>query len=113
MNDERNNINDAAINDLLREVISRIVQVANPEKIILFGSLARGKYDARSDIDLLVVKRNVNRGELTGRIYESLIGVGVPVDVIVAHPEDLKQYADCPSTVFYPALREGTAVYVM
>jgi uncharacterized protein len=107
------NATEINITDDMRfqEIIERIVRVAQPEKIILFGSSAHGILKPDSDIDLLVVKSGVNRGELSGQIYEALIGVGLPVDIVVAHPEDLEQYGNCPATVFYPALREGSAVY--
>jgi len=42
--------------EILDEIVSRIVNVAHPDKIILFGSAARGEIGSNSDIDLLVVK---------------------------------------------------------
>ena len=47
--------------DTLREIIRRIVEVAAPEKIILFGSAARGEMGPDSDVDRLVIKSNVHR----------------------------------------------------
>ena len=50
----------------LSEIIRRIVKVAAPEKIILFGSAARGEMGPNSDVDLLVIKRGkFHRGRLT------------------------------------------------
>ena len=96
----------------LDDVISRIVEVADPEKIILFGSAARGETGPHSDLDLLVVKAGgVHRRRLAQRIYKNLLGVGQPVDVIVATPEDLKKYGDSPALVIHPALKEGRTVY--
>src|SRR3990172_2750312 len=69
-------------------IIQRIVEVAKPEKIILFGSAARGSMGPNSDVDLLVVKSGANRLDLMGEIYRNLHGVGEPVDVIVATPDD-------------------------
>jgi len=43
--------------ETLQEIIRRIVKVAQPEKIILFGSAARGEMGPNSDVDLLVIKR--------------------------------------------------------
>ena len=108
---EKPEIDTALLDAQFQETIERIVQVAQPEQIILFGSMARGTQSANSDVDLLVVKSNANRSELTGQLYEALIGVGLPVDIVVARPEDLERYGDCPATVFYPALREGSAIY--
>jgi len=45
-------------------VIRRIVEIAQPEKIILFGSAARGEMGPHSDVDLLVVKSGVHRRKL-------------------------------------------------
>ena len=92
-------------------IIQRIVEVAKPEKIILFGSAARGSMGANSDVDLLVVKAGVNRLDLMGEIYRNLHGVGEPVDIIVATPEDVERYRNSHSLVFAPALKEGRVVY--
>lgn len=96
----------------LDEVIRRIVEVAQPEQIILFGSAAKGWMGPDSDLDLLVVKRGeFHRGRLTEEIYMRLIGVGQAVDVIVVKPEDVERYRDSPATVIFPALEEGRIVY--
>jgi predicted nucleotidyltransferase len=93
-------------------IIRRIVEVAKPEKIILFGSAARGAMGPSSDVDLLVVKGgNAHRGRLTEEIYMNLFGVGAAVDVVVVTPEDLERYRDSFALVIYPALREGRVVY--
>ena len=95
----------------LAEIVNRIVRVAQPEKIILFGSAARGKVERDSDYDLLVIKTCPNRRKLTDLIYRSLIGVGHAVDIVVATPEDVKKYGDNPVLILEPALREGIILY--
>jgi uncharacterized protein len=96
----------------LSEIIRRIVKVAAPEKIILFGSAARGEMGPNSDVDLLVIKRGkFHRGRLTEKIYMNLFGVGHAVDVVVVTADDVKRYGDCFALVIYPALREGRVVY--
>jgi predicted nucleotidyltransferase len=95
----------------LELIIRRIVEVAKPEKIILFGSAARGAMGPNSDVDLLVVKTGANRLDLMGEIYRNLHGVGEPVDVIVATPEDVERYRNSHALVFAPALKEGRVVY--
>ncbi len=97
--------------EVLAEVIRRIVEVAQPEKIILFGSVARGEWGPDSDLDLLVVKSGVHRRRLAQAIYRNLIGVGFPVDVVVVTPEDIEHYGDASGWVIEPALREGRTVY--
>ncbi|MDA2926260.1 nucleotidyltransferase domain-containing protein [Acidobacteria bacterium AH-259-G07] len=98
--------------ETLEEIIRRIVQVANPDKIILFGSAARGQMGPNSDMDLLVIKRgNFHRGRLTEEIHMNLFGVGQAVDIIVVTPEDVELYRDTFALVICPALEEGKIVY--
>ena len=95
----------------LDDIIRRIVEVAQPEKIILFGSAARGEMNRHSDVDLLVVKEGMHRRDMAGRIYENLWGVGAAVDVVVVTPADVERYKDSHALVIKPALREGRVVY--
>jgi predicted nucleotidyltransferase len=97
--------------ELLDEVIRRIVEVTDPEKIILFGSAMRGELGPNSDLDLLVVKSGVHRRQLTQAIYMNLFGVGQAVDVVVVTPEDIERYKDSFALVIEPALREGKVIY--
>ena len=95
----------------LNEIIGRIVEVAAPERIILFGSAARGEMNRHSDVDLLVVKDALDLRQLTGDIYRRLYGVGVAVDVVMVTPQDVERYKDSHALIIKPALREGTVVY--
>lgn len=97
--------------NVLADIVRRVVAVAAPERIILFGSAARDEMGPHSDVDLLVVKGNVHRRRLAGDIYENLHGVGAPVDVVVVTPEDIARYGDSHALVIKPALREGRVVY--
>ncbi len=95
----------------LDEIIRRIVEVAHPEKIILFGSAARGDLKAHSDIDLLVVKDDSDPWTVIGDIYGNLRGVGVGVDAIVVTPAQVERYKDSHALVIKPALQEGRVIY--
>jgi predicted nucleotidyltransferase len=96
----------------LQEIIRRVVEVANPEKIILFGSAARGEMGPHSDVDLLVVKKGkFDRSRLVGDIYMKLHGVGQAVDVLVVTPQEVERYRNTHCLVIAPALREGREVY--
>ena len=44
---------------ILDQIVAQIVDVAQPEKIILFGSYARGDANEDSDFDLLIIEREV------------------------------------------------------
>lgn len=98
---------------VLDTIIERIVEVADPERILLFGSAARGERGPHSDFDLLVVKEGVEktRGRLVEEIYMNLIGVGHPVDVVVATPGEVEKYRNSHALVISPAVNEGQEVY--
>lgn len=96
---------------VIDELVRRVVEAANPEKIILFGSGARGDLGKNSDLDLLVVKRGAHRRQLAQKIYMNLFGLGQPVDVIVVTPEDIQRYKDSHALVVKPALEEGKVLY--
>jgi predicted nucleotidyltransferase len=95
----------------LDEIVRRVVEVAEPERIILFGSAARGETRPDSDIDLLVVKEGAHRRKLSQAIYRRLLGIGRSVDVVVVTPEDIERYRDAVGLVIRPALEEGKTIY--
>jgi predicted nucleotidyltransferase len=98
--------------DSLQEIIHRIVEVAAPERIILFGSAARGEMDENSDVDLLVVKGgNYEHYRLMGNIYKGLRGVDYAVDVILVTPEQIEKYRNTHCLIIKPALDDGREVY--
>ncbi len=75
----------------LREVVRRIVEIAQPEEVILFGSAARGQMRADSDFDILVIKSDVSdRQELVRYLHAHLFDIQTPIDIIVATPEDVE-----------------------
>ena len=97
--------------DTLNDIILRVVEVAEPERIILFGSAARGEMNRHSDVDLLVVKDGSDLRRLTARVYRRLYGVGAAVDIVMVTPQDVERYKDSHALVIKPALREGTVMY--
>ncbi len=98
--------------DKLDLVIQRILSVVKPYRIVLFGSAVRGQLTPDSDLDLLVIVPGpVHRRQIEQQIYINLRGLRIPVDVVVATEEDLKNYGDRVGTIYRPALREGKVVY--
>ena len=96
--------------ETLDDIIGRIVEVAQPERIVLFGSAARGAMTRDSDVDLLIIKEGGD-ANLRTRIYEKLYGVRVAVDAILVSPSDVERYKDSHALVIKPALQEGMVVY--
>ena len=100
------------MSSLLEEITRRIRAVSDPEQIILFGSRARGDFGPDSDVDLLIIKDNIeSTGAEAGRIYRALSEIPVPVDIVVARPSYVAQYKDIVGTIIRPALREGKVLY--
>ena len=97
---------------LLQEIVRRIVAAVQPDKIILFGSAAREEMGPASDLDLLVIKPCGHRRKTARIIERSLIGIGIPTDIIVAKPKDIKRYKDTIGLIYRPALRDGRVIYV-
>ena len=96
----------------IKKTVRRIVKVADPQKIILFGSLGRGEDKRNSDIDLLVVKEgDYHKGKLLENIYMNLVGVGQAVDIVLVTPEEIERYRNSKSLVIKPALDEGKVIY--
>ena len=96
---------------IMDDIIRRIVEVAHPEKIILFGSAARGEMNRHSDVDLLIVKACVHRRSLARQIRRKLYGIRMAVDLIVVTPEDVERYKDSHALIIKPALQEGKVIY--
>lgn len=97
--------------DVLDEIVRRIVDVAQPEKIILFGSAARGEMGPHSDVNLLVVKDGMRSLDVMKAIYRNLTGVGVAVEALVATSEHVERYRGSHALIFKPALTEGRIIY--
>ena len=97
---------------VLDEAVRRIVAAVQPQRIVLFGSAARGDMGPDSDIDLLVVVRDgVHRRRTAQALYRSLTGLGFAKDLVVATESDLRDFGNEPSFVFADALREGKELY--
>ncbi|MEK6409397.1 MAG: nucleotidyltransferase domain-containing protein [Acidobacteriota bacterium] len=76
---------------LLREVVLRLVEAIDPDRIILFGSRARGEAMPDSDIDLLIIKDSPDPPHCrVVSAYRALAGVDVPTDILWRTPEEIE-----------------------
>jgi len=105
------------MNDAMLSQITRIiVDVAKPERIILFGSYARGDATATSDLDLLVVEsepfgsQRSRRAELL-RLWLALAPFRIAKDILLYSTEEVEQWQDSVNHVVAQALREGSLLY--
>lgn len=98
--------------EVLGEIIRRLVAVADPERIILFGSRARAEWKPDSDLDLLLIKDFAGSPrELEARAYASLRGLAIPVDILCYTPDEAERRSKSPNHVIARALREGRVLY--
>jgi uncharacterized protein len=97
----------------LKKIVDIIARSADPDRIILFGSRAKGNEDPKkSDYDICVIKSGViHRRELAMKLYRDLYGVGVPVDVIVETPETFENARDNPFVIYHDIAEQGRIIY--
>jgi len=99
--------------DAIARMVNRIVERFDPEQIILFGSYARGSANPDSDVDLLVVMKNVkSKRAKQVEMRCALHDIRIPKDIIVVTESELERYRNIVGTIVRPALREGKSMYV-
>jgi len=96
----------------VNKMVERIVRQFHPERVILFGSHARGDAAPDSDVDLLVVMpvTGSKRRQAT-EIDKAPADRQLPPDLIVVTPEEFGAYKDVVGHILYPAVREGKLLY--
>ncbi len=98
--------------DLFNKVVDRILAVAKPDRIILFGSAATGSVTRDSDLDLLVLERGLgNQRQESARLREALGDLGVPVDVFAMESERFEETKGVIGGLAYPANKYGRVIY--
>jgi predicted nucleotidyltransferase len=96
----------------LQEIVKRIVRVARPSRVILFGSYGRGEADAGSDLDIMVITPEVkDRYAELIRLHEAVGNVGLGVDLLVYSENEYERRSQVPGTALYWARKEGRSLY--
>lgn len=96
------------------EAAGRLVEKFHPDRIILFGSYARGTADEHSDVDLLVITKVVtqkNRIKMMTEMNGTLNGLGFAKDVVALSPEEYEEDKDIPGTIARYVSKEGKMLY--
>ncbi|MFN8633407.1 MAG: nucleotidyltransferase domain-containing protein [Chloroflexota bacterium] len=98
--------------EIIAEMVQRIVERFDPLQIILFGSRARGDARPDSDVDLLVVFPHLEDKRGTNvAILSALRHSGISKDVVVTTPDEIAAWGRMIGNVLEPALREGRILY--
>ncbi len=101
---------------LIHQMVQAIVDEVDPERVILFGSRARGEEREGSDVDLVVVEAEPfgpkrSRHKEMVRLYKVLADFPVSADVLVYSHEEVDYWRDSLNHVLARALREGKVLY--
>ena len=98
---------------VVTEIVRRLVAAYQPERVYLFGSAARGDARANSDFDVLViVPDDASPDRLRSRRgYEALWGLGTAVDVVVTRRGTFEARAGVPTSLPATVLEEGVLLY--
>ena len=101
---------------LLDEITKVIVEVADPAKIILFGSQARGTAGPHSDYDFLILdskplEQGHSRRQTAGRIWRALRHFDVSIDLLLYKNSEVEYFSQSLNHVVSCALREGKVLH--
>jgi len=104
--------NAVDVNKKIEVMAKRLVEKFDPDKIILFGSHARGTGGLDSDVDLLVIKP-VSGSKRKERVAMRIAvrGAGIAKDIVLATPEEVAKYQNVVGTIVRSALLEGKVLY--
>lgn len=98
--------------ELLGEVVRRIVAVGSPHKIVLFGSRAKGTARTDSDLDLLIVEdSDLPRYVRSARYRRVLCGLFPAKDIVVWTPQEVREWQGVPNAFISSVLAEGKVLY--
>jgi uncharacterized protein len=97
----------------VRAVVERIVSIARPQKVVVFGSYARGQAKPGSDLDILVIMDDTlaNSRAESVRLRRALRGIFMPIDIVVARSSDVERLRHTPGLLYETALSEGRVMY--
>ena len=97
---------------LLDQIVARIRAHARPERIVLFGSRARGAARPDSDYDLLVIEESDEpRYRRPARLYAALADLPIEVEIMVYTPREVEEWSGVPEAFVTTAIAEGKALY--
>lgn len=105
-------VSDKISEPLLQTIVQRILAAGQPQKIILFGSQARGKAGRDSDYDLLVIENsNQPRYRRAVAYRRALKDLGTSKDIVVWTPSEIAEWQNVSNAFITAALREGVVLY--
>ena len=105
-------VNDKNSEPLLQTIVQRLLAAGQPQKIVLFGSQARGEAGHDSDYDLLVIENsNKPRYRRAVPYRRALKDLGTSKNIVVWTPQEVAEWQNVSNAFITTALREGTVLY--
>ncbi len=103
----------ALTEQVVDDVVRRLVESLSPLEIYLFGSAAKGTTTKDSDLDFLVVVEDQHQSprEASRQGRLSLAGVGVPVDLVVCTSADFQKWSHVSCNLIHTAVTTGRRIY--
>ncbi len=96
----------------INEITKRIVENSQPEKVILFGSYAKGNPTENSDLDLLIVKDSkIPRYKRGREIRKHLRGLKIPIDLIVYTNDEIQKWRNVKTAFITTVMESGRVLY--
>jgi predicted nucleotidyltransferase len=98
----------------LNQIITLVTTKTSPERIVLFGSYARGDYTKNSDIDILIIIKNlVNERKITGALYKALLNekFSMPVDFLAIDYDKYNIVKNKIGYIYKTIEQEGKIIY--
>lgn len=96
----------------LEKIVRYAASVADPEKIILFGSMARDQDDVFSDVDLLIVSENCEmRKDVEARIRSFSQELSLKIDVLICSQSEMEEASRNPHSFLGEIAKSGRTVY--
>lgn len=97
---------------IIGEIVRRILQVAEPDRIILFGSAAAGSMTPDSDVDLLILESSpTNTRKESIRVRGALRGLGLSFDILVMSTDRFEEARGIVGGIAFAANTHGKILY--
>lgn len=96
----------------VEKIVGYAVRIAEPDLVILFGSMAENRNNVHSDVDLLIVSENPElKKEIKARINNFTNQLSLKVDVLVHSQSELNQAYQTPHSFLEAIVKSGKIVY--
>ncbi len=101
---------------VIQQMVDAVVAAVNPQQVILFGSYGRDLAQPHSDIDFLVITKDIfgphhSRRKETAKVWQALAKFGIPTDVLIYSTDEIAQWHQSPNHIIARALQEGKILY--